>query len=179
MATSSTPTVLLISNDGREVTATLKAVQQSAMLNDMIADLELGPETLAQGIPLSEIDGKTLEKVMEWCEHAAAHAEAETEESKTAAQKSLILAYDQELLFDVIKAANFLQVEALLRQGCRRVADMVAGKSTAEMREVLGIETDFTPEEEAKLRAESSWVHNAEPEPYKPTPHPGIAAFFR
>ena len=55
---------------------------------------------------------------------------------------------EMELLFEVIKAANFLEIESLLDLTCAKVATMLKGKTVEEIRETFGIENDFSPEEE-------------------------------
>jgi S-phase kinase-associated protein 1 len=42
--------------------------------------------------------------------------------------------------------------------GCKTVADMIRGKSTEEIREILNVENDFTPEEEAQIKRENQWA---------------------
>ena len=67
---------------------------------------------------------------------------------------------NMEILFEVIKSANFLEIESLLDLTCAKVATMLKGKSVEEIRETFGIENDFTPEEEEEIRKENSWCDN-------------------
>ena len=67
---------------------------------------------------------------------------------------------EMELLFEVIKAANFLEIESLLDLTCAKVATMLKGKSVEEIRETFGIENDFTPEEEEEIKKENAWCEN-------------------
>ena len=67
---------------------------------------------------------------------------------------------DMELLFEVIKAANFLEIESLLDLTCAKVATMLKGKSVEEIRQTFGIENDFTPEEEEEIKKENAWCDN-------------------
>ena len=48
-------------------------------------------------------------------------------------------------------------IKPLLDLCCAKIASMIKGKSPEEIRETFGIENDFTPEEEARLREEHKW----------------------
>lgn len=45
----------------------------------------------------------------------------------------------QETMFDIVMAADFLQIDDLLDRGCRTIADIFRGKSPKEIRSILGI----------------------------------------
>lgn len=42
----------------------------------------------------------------------------------------------------------------------KAVANMLRGKSPAEMRKLLNIQNDFSPEEEEQIRRESEWAQD-------------------
>lgn len=58
-------------------------------------------------------------------------------------------------------AANFLDIEGLINLSCAKVASYIRGRSVEEIRELFGIENDFTPEEEAQIREENKWANEA------------------
>ena len=64
-------------------------------------------------------------------------------------------------LIDLIVAANFLDIEGLVHLGCAKIATFIKGQTVEEIREVFGIENDFTPQEEAQLREENRWAESA------------------
>lgn len=43
---------------------------------------------------------------------------------------------------------------------CKSVAMMIMGKSSEQIRELFGIQNDWTPEEEEKVREEIKWLIN-------------------
>lgn len=61
-------------------------------------------------------------------------------------------------LFELTLAANYLDIRPLLDLCCARIASFIKGKSPEEIRKNLNIEMDFTPEEEAQIRAENAWA---------------------
>jgi len=65
---------------------------------------------------------------------------------------------EQETLFDLILVANSLDIKPLLDLACAKVASMLKGKNTEDIRKQFNIVNDFTPEEEAKVRKESRLV---------------------
>ena len=53
---------------------------------------------------------------------------------------------EQETLFDVILAANYLDIKGLLNVSCWKVGDMIRGKTPQQIRETFNIKADL-PEE--------------------------------
>ncbi|CAE7942207.1 Skp1 [Symbiodinium sp. KB8] len=60
---------------------------------------------------------------------------------------------EQEVLFELILS--------LLDLTCAKVASMIKGKNTEEIRKQFNIVNDFTPEEEAQVREENRWCEDA------------------
>jgi S-phase kinase-associated protein 1 len=71
------------------------------------------------------------------------------------------VAVEQETLFELILAANYLDIKPLLDLSCATFATLVKGKSAAEIRQQFNIDSDFTPEEEAQVREENKWCEEA------------------
>ncbi|XP_010501534.2 PREDICTED: SKP1-like protein 4 [Camelina sativa] len=65
---------------------------------------------------------------------------------------------DQPTLFDLILAANYLNISGLLDLTCQAVADQMKGKTPDEMRAHFNIKNDYTPEEEEEVRNENKWA---------------------
>ena len=68
---------------------------------------------------------------------------------------------DQEMLFELILAANYMDIKSLLDLICAKVASMIKGKTPEEIRKTFNIVNDFTPEEEAQVREENKWCEEA------------------
>ena len=68
---------------------------------------------------------------------------------------------DQEVLFDLILAANDWDIKPLLDLTCAKVASLIKGKTPEEIRKTFNIINDFTPEEEAQIREENKWCEEA------------------
>ena len=68
---------------------------------------------------------------------------------------------DQEELFKLILAANFLEIQSLVELACAKVACFIKGKSIPEITKCFNIENDFTPEEEAQIMEENKWAEES------------------
>jgi S-phase kinase-associated protein 1 len=68
-----------------------------------------------------------------------------------------ITAVDIETLFQLISAANYLDLKPLLDLSCAAVAAQIKGKTTEEIRSHFSLVNDFTAAEEAQVKEEMRW----------------------
>ena len=106
-----------------------------------------------------------MKKVLEWCQHhrndpntTNDDADARKKSSDVEEWDAKFMQVEQEMLFEIILAANYLDIKALLDIGCKTVANMIKGLSPDEIRKMFNIENDFTPEEEDQIRRENEWA---------------------
>ncbi|AEE80002.1 SKP1-like protein 13 [Arabidopsis thaliana] len=148
--------VMLLSSDGESFQVEEAVAVQSQTIAHMIED-----DCVANGVPIANVTGVILSKVIEYCKKHVV-SDSPTEESKDELKKwdaEFMKALEQSsTLFDVMLAANYLNIKDLLDLGCQTVADMITGKKPDEIRALLGIENDFTPEEEEEIRKENQWA---------------------
>ncbi|CAM36326.1 Skp1-related protein [Caenorhabditis elegans] len=139
----------IISSDGVVSKMSEKAVQQSKTLSNLIENLGYTIENIEtrDPIPVTNVNGKTMAKVAELCEKHK--ADAIPEDNMNVLKTLTIPEWDQkflkiedEALFDLILASNFLDIKGLMYYGCKTVSNMAKGKTTAELREIFGINTD-------------------------------------
>ncbi|KAM3010897.1 hypothetical protein FF2_029664 [Malus domestica] len=62
---------------------------------------------------------------------------------------------NQNTLYDLIMAANYLNIKGLLDLTCQIVVDMIKGKAPEEIRKMFNIKNDFAPKEEEKIHREN------------------------
>ncbi|RPA74028.1 hypothetical protein BJ508DRAFT_418818 [Ascobolus immersus RN42] len=122
------------------------AAKFSRLIRQLLEDDEAG-----KVIQINEVSEPVLKKVVEWCEyHAKAFIEAGNEEEedddpsedpwedrtpetvKWSREKFFLV--DQEMLFELILAAHFLEIRSLEDDGCWVTAQMIKGKSAEETR---------------------------------------------
>eukprot|EP01083_Nonionella_stella_P272728 924970_1 len=73
---------------------------------------------------------------------------------------NFIDAFADHELFELILAAQYLEIKPLLDLGCAKVASEIKGKKPEEIRKRFGIVNDFSPEEEEAVRAENRWAED-------------------
>lgn len=61
-------------------------------------------------------------------------------------------------LFDILLAANFLDIKSLLDLTCMTVAEEIKSKSPAEIRDRYGIGYDLDPQKRQQVEDENAWV---------------------
>ncbi|KAG5551512.1 hypothetical protein RHGRI_009808 [Rhododendron griersonianum] len=128
---------------------------QSQTIKHMIED-----DCADTGIPLPNVTSGVLSKVIEYCKkHAESPGPNDDDRAGNDALKTFdakFIDVDQGLLFDLILAANYLDIKSLLDLTCQTVADMIKGKTPEEVRKIFNIVNDFTPEEEDEVRRENA-----------------------
>ena len=116
-------------------------------------------------IPLPNVKAAVLRKVIEFCQHHKTEPMTEIEKPLKSAQMAEVVqkwyadfvAVEQVLLFELILAANYMDIKPLLDLTCATVASMIKGKTPEEIRKTFNIANDFSPEEEAQVREENKW----------------------
>nr|XP_023882221.1 SKP1-like protein 1A [Quercus suber] len=157
--------ITLVSSDGETFEVEEKVAMESQTLKGMIED-----DCADSAIPLPNVASQTLSRVIEYCKkhvEAASESKVDTSYSYDKIDNSLTawddefvkdIKVDQNILFDLILAANFLNIKGLLDLTCKTVADMMNGKSVPEIRKMFHIINDYTPEEEEQVRKENQWA---------------------
>ncbi|KAL1354651.1 hypothetical protein HN51_006710 [Arachis hypogaea] len=139
---ASTKKIILKSSDGEAFEVDEAVALESQTIKHMIED-----DCADSGIPLPNVTSKILAKVIEYCKKhvdAAASEEKPSEEDLKMWDAEFVKV-DQATLFDLILAANYLNIKSLLDLTCQTVADMIKGKTPEEIRKTFNIKNDFTP----------------------------------
>ncbi|XP_026429511.1 SKP1-like protein 4 [Papaver somniferum] len=165
--------IVLKSADDKEFEVEESIVMLSETIKHMIED-----DCAGDGIPLPNVTSDVLEKVIEFLKkHGPAMEylygpdgkivkdEIDEEEFNKVAAK--LMQFDQEfidglesdqVLFDLIFAANYLGIRNLMECTCQVVAGKLREMTPEQVRAYLRIENDYSPEQEAKVRADNAWA---------------------
>lgn len=156
--------VLLTTSDNEHFTVDRDVAERSVLIKQMIEDIG---ET-DQPIPLPNVSSSVLTKVLEYCSHHRHDPPVPADDTDEMRRRATdisewdakFIQVDQEMLFEIILAANYLDIKSLLDIGCKTVANMIKGKQPEEIRKLFNIQNDFTPEEEAQIRRENEWAED-------------------
>lgn len=153
--------IQLVSKDNQVFTVNARSIILSSLIQDMIEE----NEDEMPRIPVPNVEGKTLEKVIEYCNYHYDKPIEEIEKPLKGDVNDYICEWDkkflemeQHVLIDVIMASNYLNIKSLLDLTCAKIASMIRGKSPQQIRDIFGIENDFTKEEEEQVIEENKWL---------------------
>lgn len=157
------PKIKLQSSDGEIFDTEIQIAKCSGTIKTMLEDLGVD-EGEDEVVPLPNVNSSILRKVLQW---AAYHKDdpqpAEDDENKEKRTDDIsswdadFLKVDQGTLFELILAANYLDIKGLLDVTCKTVANMIKGKTPDEIRKTFNIKNDFTAQEEEQVRKENEW----------------------
>ncbi|KAF8007871.1 hypothetical protein BT93_K1763 [Corymbia citriodora subsp. variegata] len=151
---SSAKKITIFSNEGESFEVDEAVVFELKTIKDIVeADKSFA------GSVILNVTSRILAKVTEYCKK---HVESKSDNSTTVADLRAwdrqFVKVDQATLFDLIMAANYMNIEDLLDLTCRTVAGMINGKTPEEVTKTFNIRNDFTPEEREKIRRKNKWV---------------------
>ena len=143
--------VSLISSDNVKVSIDEASAQRSNLLKGLLQDYDESAD-----IAMPDIRGDVLKKIVEYLIH---YKEGEPKEIPKPLPSANLLevtdewdvnfinSLDLDSTFDMIQAANYMDIKSLLDLSCAKVASLMKGKSAEEIRTMFNIECDLTEEE--------------------------------
>lgn len=171
--------VVLITSENDRFVVERRVAEKSLMVKNMLLNLQADRDDNEDSededkaneemepIPLQNVRSSVLKNILEWCEHYkdVDFPEDDVEDESKKSQPldpwdKQFLNVDQEMLYEIILASNYMNIKPLLNAGCKCVADMIRNKSPEDIRKTFNIVNDFTPEEEAAIRRENEWAED-------------------
>ncbi|CAM4874959.1 unnamed protein product [Rotaria socialis] len=144
--------IKLQSSDGDTFDVEVEIAKQSATIKTMLEDLGMDEEE--DVIPLPNVNSAILKKVIQWATHHKDDPPPPEDDENREKNTNDISSWDQDFLkvdqgtlFELILAANYLDIKGLLDVTCKTVANMIKGKTPEEIRRTFNIKNDFTPQE--------------------------------
>jgi len=152
--------ITLVSSDGEKMQISAKAAQRSQLVKGIIEDYPDDAE-----VPLNNVKSGILKKIKEYLEHYQDSDPKEIERPLASQNyQDCVEAWDFEFInieldtiFEIILAANYMDIKPLLELASSKIASIIKGKTPEEIRKIFNIQNDFTPEEEQQIRDENQW----------------------
>ena len=165
----------LVSSEGDKFEVSMTTAAESELVKTMFVDPDSDCEDededeSKQQIPLPNVKSAVLAKVVEFCDYHVKNGEMKQIEKplKSANMAENVGEWDanyievtQEMLFELLLAANYMDIKSLLDLASAKIASMIKGKDSEEIRKTFNIINDFTPAEEAQVREENKWCEEA------------------
>ena len=156
--------VTLTTMDGEEVQVEKDIISKSILVKGIIED-----SGTDEPIPIQSVKKTILMMIIDYCRYI--HHNTPPEIEKPLRSNDLMgvvnewyakfVELEQEVLFELILAANFMDIKSLLELTTAKVASLIKGKTIPETRKFFNIENDFTPDEEAQIMDENRWAEES------------------
>ncbi|VVT45255.1 uncharacterized protein SAPINGB_P000689 [Magnusiomyces paraingens] len=162
--------VTLVSNDNKKFEVPKDVAYKSVLIKNMVEDI--GDENAE--IPLPRAQASVLEKVIDYCTYhkddpplPAPVQKTQDDQPDRIRRTTDIIEWDYNfmnlenpVIFEIMLLANYLDIVPLFELTCKTVANKIKGKSPEQLREIFGIENDFTPEQLDEIRRENEWAED-------------------
>ncbi|OIT22866.1 PREDICTED: SKP1-like protein 11 [Nicotiana attenuata] len=133
--------LILKSSNGDEFEIEESVAVQSITIKNMVEDNYTK-------IPLPNVDTQTLIKIIEYLMKHAVEKTYTNEEEIENFDKEFVNGKSYRDLFELILAANYLEIKGLLDLLCQSIADRIKNKSANAVRKIFNITPDYSTEEE-------------------------------
>jgi len=117
--------VLISTSDNEQFSVDRDGAERSLLIKQLIEDIGESD----QAIPLPNVSSSVLTKVLEYCSHHRNDPLSVADEPDEIRRRATdisewdarFIQVDQEMLFEIILAANYLDIKSLLDIGCKTV----------------------------------------------------------
>ncbi|RUP49581.1 Skp1 family, dimerization domain-containing protein [Jimgerdemannia flammicorona] len=156
-----TTKVTLISLDNKNFPIDKEVAKRSVFIKNMLEDVSKSDAL----IPLPNVNSKVLRKVIKWYKHHHTDPRVPTDKNTEDQKRGTdiedwdqkFIEVDQETLFEIILATNYLDINPLLDVSYKTITNMIKSKSPEEIHKTFNIVSDFILKEEAQSRKENKW----------------------
>ena len=147
-----TTKLVLVSSDNQKIEIDSKSAQKSHLLKGLMTDFNSSQEP----IPIPDIKADILNKVVEYLTYYKGKNPKDIPKPMPSDNLSEIIdewdvkfinGIELDSVFDLINAANYMDIPSLLDLSCAKIASLLKGKTAQEIRTMFNIECDLTEEE--------------------------------
>lgn len=159
------PIIKLQSSDGEVFHVDFEVAKASTTIKTMVEDLGLKDDD--EIVPLPNVKANILRKVIQWATYHKDDSPAAEDDEDLEKRTDDICSWDAEflkvdqcILFELLLASNYLDIKGLMEVTCKTVANMIKGKTPAEIRKTFNILNDFTAAQEKQVCKENEWCED-------------------
>ncbi|KAE9547266.1 hypothetical protein FO519_009523 [Halicephalobus sp. NKZ332] len=142
--------VTLISRDKVELQISEKSMNQCQLFAEM-----KGAVDGMSKIPLPDIDGEILEIILEFLkihEESGTYVPAKDFKAEISpTDEEFMKKIEHEKIVPLLNAANYMNIPRLIDAGLLYIRGMVTGRTAEEIRYILDLPDDYTPEEKQEM----------------------------
>jgi S-phase kinase-associated protein 1 len=148
------------------------AAEHSGVVRMLLKDFWVN-DLIEAVIPISvDVSDACLARVFEWvtfwknAPKASGDAPGNNTARFTPWDEEFFSTVDSDMLYEILIASNYLDIKPLYDMACEMVVCMIRGRRTDEIREILNIESDFTPEQAQVVREQAAQAYEKGAEHY-------------
>jgi len=159
------PKMHIVSVDNQKIEISEAASSLIGFVNDVNEVLEEGEDLK---IPFQLATEKVLKKCVEFCEYYIHNNDrpqfdyplkrGKTFDDYVSDWYKTFYKMSEKEIVQMMNVANFLNIQPLLQITGAKLAHLCKLKGTPEIRELFGVESDFTPEEEEAIQKENEYL---------------------
>ena len=147
-----TTNLVLVSSDNQKIEIDTESAKKSNLLKGLIVDFNSQQEP----IQIPDIKSDILNKVVEYLTYYKDKIPKDIPKPMPSANLNEIIddwdvkfinSMEIDNVFDLINAANYMDIPTLIDLACAKVASLLKGKTAQEIRTMFNIECDLTEEE--------------------------------
>jgi len=165
---SSMDVVVLQSADQELFEVSTAVASQSVLVRELADEMVVGEQ---EEIPLPNVSSEMLAKVIEFCEHNLEEPLEDFEKPLVSSNLEDFIStwyvsfvdMDQKKVFELIAAANYMDVPQLLDLACAKVAADLKAMPEADRIAKFGPPVQLTPEQEQQVRDANKWETSPPP----------------
>jgi len=164
--------IYLIPNDSKGSDEKLLVTRRMAMMSNVISEMlyDEDDEDYEEDIPIEDVNTEILKIVIKFLEKHQNDPMAEIIKPITDTNiKNLVSDWDAnfiedlalDTLYEVIMAANYMDIQPLLSLGLCRLACLVKGKDENDVKSVLNLgDVEISAAEQLQIIKENPWILN-------------------
>lgn len=146
--------VKVSSMEGAEYDLDIEIAIQSRLIANMIEDVGFSQNV----IPLNSVAANVLELIIDFCHKYLQDPVDSDDPIDIPLWQVNYCTENDHLIFDILLAANFLDVRHLFDLCTKYLGSKLVGKSPEALLSILGVEMGFLPEEQQQVIDKNEWA---------------------